>query len=194
MPKKNIGIIAFQGGVIEHSKIIKSLGHKSIEVREVKDLDQCDSLIIPGGESTTIGFFMEETGLMQAIRKRALHQKHALPIWGTCAGAIILAKKIKCKNIPPGLKLLDMEIERNAYGTQSESFYTDLEIPKLKITNLNAAFIRAPVIKKVGPKVEILAMFNNQIVLVRQKKLLASTFHPELRNNLSLHDYFCNLK
>ena len=193
MPK-TVGILAFQGGVIEHAQILKQLGVKTIEVKNIQDLKKVDSLIIPGGESTTIGFFLEETGLLAEIKKRSFDQKNSIPIFGTCAGAIILAKKIIGKKIPPNLGLLNIEIERNAYGTQSDSFYTELSIPKLKIKDLKAVFIRAPIIKNTTEDCQILAKHKNQIILVQQKNILAATFHPELANDTRLHEYFVKTK
>jgi 5'-phosphate synthase pdxT subunit len=188
--KKNIGILAFQGGVIEHQKILNSLGATTKEVRSVKDLDDCDALIIPGGESTTIGFFLEESGLMKAIQNKA---KENFPIWGTCAGAILLAKNIKADIIPPHLGLMDITVERNAYGRQLSSFETELEIPELKIKDLKAAFIRAPIITNAEGKTRILAKVKNDIVLVQEENLIASTFHPELVGETRLHEYFLGL-
>jgi len=187
---KNIGILAFQGDIIEHKTIIAKLGHKTVEVRKPKDLDPCDALIIPGGESTTIGFFLEKTGLDNEIKKRAAS---GLPILGTCAGTIVLAKNIIGTIIPPHLGLLDITIRRNAYGQQVDSFYSDLEIPSRHIKNLHAAFIRAPIIEKTGPKVKTLAVHQKEIVLVQQGKILGATFHPELRQDSRLHEYFLSL-
>lgn len=188
--KKTVGILAFQGGVIEHQKILNSLGATTKEVRSAKDLDDCDALIIPGGESTTIGFFLEESGLMKAIPKKA---KENFPIWGTCAGAILLAKHIKADIVPPHLALMDITVERNAYGRQISSFETELEIPELKIKDLKAAFIRAPIITKAEGKSRILAKVKNDIVLVQEGNLIASTFHPELVGETRLHEYFLGL-
>lgn len=190
---KNIGILAFQGGVIEHASIIQTLGHTPIEVRSAQDLESCQALIIPGGESTTIGFFLEESGINKKLIQLA---NKGFPILGTCAGAIVLAKHIEANIIPPHLGLLNITIERNAYGRQLDSFYTDLHIPTLDIQDLKAAFIRAPIIKKVEAGVEILATHQSEgskhqeIVLVRQKNIWAATFHPELRQDPRLHNLF----
>ena len=201
---KKIGILAFQGDVAEHSRIIEKLGHQSMEVRTIADLDKVDALIIPGGESTTIGFFLETTGLGEEIKRRAIPNTPSedwlvapLPIWGTCAGAIILAKKIESHIIPSHLGLMDMTVARNAYGSQIDSFYTSIDIPALGIQDLKAAFIRAPIITEVHVRhhlsqPEILARHQGKIVLVQQGKLLASTFHPELTNDQRLHEYFIN--
>lgn len=178
---KTVGILAFQGGVAEHEQIIKKCGQRSLEVRTKKDLDLCDALIIPGGESTVIGFFLEQTGLDKEIVQRA---KTGMPVWGTCAGAILLAKN---------LGLMDISVLRNAYGRQIDSFQTKLKVPALDIDNLRAAFIRAPKITKTGAKVKILAREGNHPVLVRQGNILASTFHTELRGDDRLHRYFLSL-
>lgn len=198
--KKTIGILAFQGDVIEHQHIFEKLGCKVFEVRSVADLEQVEALVIPGGESTVIGFFLEQTGLMQAIRDRVLHDDpklaHArnLAIWGTCAGAILLAKNIKANIVPPHLGLMDMTIKRNAYGSQIDSFHTEVDIPDLNIHGLKAAFIRAPIILEVAEvSTKILAKHKGKIVLVQQGKLLASTFHPELTADSRLHEYFLSL-
>jgi len=184
---KIIGILAFQGDVIEHAQIINKLGHVPIEVRTLQDLSRCQALIIPGGESTTIGFFLEQTGIGKELIKRAAK---GFPIFGTCAGAIVLAKNIVSNIIPPHLNLLDITIKRNAYGKQIDSFYANIPIPQLNIQSLHAAFIRAPIIQKVGSDVEILARHNQEIIMVRSKNIWAATFHPELRGETALHQAF----
>lgn len=159
MKQKTVGVLAFQGDVVEHQKILEKIGQRFKAVRSLKDLDAVDALIIPGGESTTIGFFLEESGLMEEIRRRVAIlppdvQKNSrvkpMPVWGTCAGAIVMAKKIKSDIVPPHLGLMDMVVERNAYGRQIDSFYAKLPIPDLKIADLEAAFIRAPIILEIG--------------------------------------------
>lgn len=193
MKKQTIGVLAFQGGFVEHQQILEALKQKVVLVRTAADLEKAEKLIIPGGESTTIGFFLEETGLGKLIQERNKENKNPLAIWGTCAGAIVLAKKIKSHIIPPHLGLLDITIERNAYGSQLDSFYTDLEIPALGIENFKAAFIRAPIIQNTSENVKVLATHQDAIVLVRQGNILASTFHPELRGEKRLHQYFLTL-
>jgi len=188
--RKTIGILAFHGDVIEHENIIAGLGHNPKQVRTPDDLKPCDALIIPGGESTTIGFFLEQSGLMEVIRQKS---RTGFPIFGTCAGAILLATHIIDEIVPPHLGIMDITIQRNAYGKQIDSFYADIRIPELGIKDLKAAFIRAPIIKKVGPEVKVLAKNGSEIILVQQKNLLASTFHPELRGDGRLHRYFIGL-
>lgn len=191
MRQKNIGVVSFQGGVIEHQAIIQKLGHRFQEVRTPKELKGVDALIIPGGESTTIGFFLEQSGLGEAIKKLA---GKGMPIWGTCAGAIVLAKKINAQIIPPHLGLMDITVQRNAYGKQIDSFYANLSVPTLGLKDLQAAFIRAPIIQAVNKaKVQILATYQQKIVLVQEGNLLASTFHPELRGDSRLHSSFITL-
>jgi 5'-phosphate synthase pdxT subunit len=184
---KTIGILAFQGDVIEHKMTIQKLGQPALEVRSIKELKLCDALIIPGGESTTIGFFLEQTGIGKEITRLAAA---GFPIFGTCAGAVVLAKNIVSNIIPPHLGLIDITIQRNAYGKQIDSFVTELEIPSLGIKDLKAAFIRAPIIQKTGPGVKILARHGNEIVLIRQGNILAATFHAELCGETRLHSYF----
>lgn len=184
---KKVGILAFQGDVLEHTNLLQKLGFQTLEVRTPQDLENCNALIIPGGESTTIGLFLEQTGLNKKIIQRA---GKGLPILGTCAGAIVMAKNVTGNVIPPHLGLIDMTIQRNAYGAQIDSFHADIDIPACAIEDLQAAFIRAPIIQKVGPKVEVLARHGQEIVLVRQNNLWAATFHPELRGDPRLHTKF----
>ncbi len=185
-----IGILAFQGGVVEHENILKSLKVKTLLVRDGKDLERVNGLIIPGGESTVIGFFLENTGMRSRIKELASKD---FPLFGTCAGAILLAKKIISAKEPYHLSLLDIEIERNAYGNQGESFYAELNAENIGIKKLKAAFIRAPIIRKTGTNVRILASHEGKPVLVQEKNILAATFHPELRNETSLHEYFLHI-
>lgn len=203
--KKTIGILAFQGDVAEHGRIIQSLGYAFLAVRTLEDLNKVDALIIPGGESTTIGFFLEITGLGDEIKRRAAPNTTSegrlvapLPIWGTCAGAIILAKKIESHIVPYHLSLMDMTVQRNAYGRQIDSFYTSLEIPALGMHDVKAAFIRAPIITEIQAghhlnQPRILARHQGKIVLIQQGHLLASTFHPELTVDTRLHEYFLKM-
>tara|TARA_Y100000310_G_C20474798_1_gene711877 strand:+ start:330 stop:896 length:567 start_codon:yes stop_codon:yes gene_type:complete len=186
----NIGILALQGNVREHKHILEQLNAKVIEVKTEEDLDNVEALIIPGGESTTITKLLFEQGLDKKIL--ALHHD-GMPIFGTCAGAIVLAKQVQ-KNNMQTLNLLDIEIKRNDYGRQIESFETDIEAETtIGKKPLNAIFIRAPIIKKTSKDVTILAKHNNKPVLVQEGNLLATTFHPELTNDLRIHEYFLSL-
>lgn len=169
--KLKIGVLALQGAFFEHIKILQKLNVETIEVRTVEDLIELDGLIIPGGESTTMNLLIGE------IKK----QMKNLPIFGTCAGAILLSQQ----------NLLNIEVERNAYGSQLDSFEDKFEFLGDKI---NGIFIRAPKILKVGPKVEILAKNSKgEIVLVKEGNYLAATFHPELSEDTKIHEYFLKM-
>lgn len=185
-----IGVLALQGAFIEHIKMLRQLGVEAVEVRLPRDLEGLDGLIIPGGESTTIGKLAVEYGLIEPLR--AFAQKR--PTWGTCAGMIFLAKDLG-KDKQPILGLMDIHVDRNAFGRQIDSFETDLPI-KIFAPNLpyHAVFIRAPVVTKVDPGVEILGQLEDgRIVAVQQDHLLATAFHPELTDDLRFHQYFVNL-
>ncbi|PJC37307.1 pyridoxal 5'-phosphate synthase glutaminase subunit PdxT [Candidatus Peregrinibacteria bacterium CG_4_9_14_0_2_um_filter_53_11] len=188
----SIGVLAIQGSVIEHVQALKKCGAQVLEVRTENELDKVAGLIIPGGESTTISKLLITNKLDLAIKKRALSKKHPLVIWGSCAGAILLAKEVE--NRPPqSLKLLDITIERNAYGHQAESFETALEIPVLGPEPAPVFFIRAPRIRRVGRGVEVLAEYEGEPVMVRERGILATMFHPELTDDTRLHAYFISL-
>lgn len=188
-----VGVLDIQGSVKEHLAALKKCGTNPIAVKTAKDLARVDGLIIPGGESTTIGKLLKKYGLDKEIRRRALtpHPSSLTPftIWGTCAGAILLAKKIT-NNHSGSLALMNIEISRNAYGRQLDSFETFINIPKLKIKNFPAIFIRAPRIKKAFKKAKVLAEYNSEPVMVEEGNLLVTTFHPELTDNLRIHKYF----
>jgi 5'-phosphate synthase pdxT subunit len=184
-----VGVLALQGDVSEHVDMLKRL-LRDDEVRIVKwaeDIPDLDGLVIPGGESTTVGKLVTRYGIDKEIKKH-----RDLGIFGTCTGAILLAKKIMGLN-QFTLGLMDVVIERNAYGRQRESFEADLEIPKLGKRPFRGVFIRAPIIREAGEGVEILARYNGDIVLARQGRFLAATFHPELTDDVRLHKYFLTL-
>lgn len=182
-----IGVLAFHGDFAEHMALLRSMEQNAIEVRSIDDLVRIDHLIIPGGESTVMSDFLCSTGVGDAIIKRV--KQGNLAVYGTCAGAILLARKITGKNSPRSLSLMDIAIQRNAYGTQLQSFSADLTIKEIK-PKVSAAFIRAPVITETGKCVEVLAEHNGHPVLVRQGKLLAGTFHPEVRGQKHVHQMF----
>lgn len=181
-----VGILALQGDVAEHAAVVRACGAASREVRRPEDLAGVEALIIPGGESTTIGRLMARVGLDEAIRERI---GQGLAVLGTCAGAILLAREARGGR-PPLLEVMDIAVARNAYGRQRESFEADIHVPPLGPAPLRVAFIRAPVIEAVGPAVQVLATFGGQPVLVRQDRLLAATFHPEVLGETALHRYF----
>ncbi|RMG72902.1 MAG: pyridoxal 5'-phosphate synthase glutaminase subunit PdxT [Chloroflexi bacterium] len=184
-----IGVLALQGAFIEHEKMLRSLGVETVQVRLPVHLDGLDGLIIPGGESTTIGKLATDYGLMQPLRDFATYK----PTWGTCAGMIFLAKDLG-QHHQPILGLMDVTVNRNAFGRQIDSFEADLDIAVLGETPYHAVFIRAPVITQAAPQVEVLAKFSDdQIVAAREGHLLATAFHPELTNDTRFHTYFLGM-
>jgi len=185
-----IGVLALQGDFREHKQMLQSLGVEAPEVRKQEQLEGLSGLIVPGGESTTIGKLAREYGLEQAVRERV--EQGSLAVWGTCAGAIWLAKEIIGYPEQPRAGLLDIAIRRNAFGRQVDSFEKPLEIQGFA-TPFPAVFIRAPVIERVGPGVEVLAREGNRVVLVRSGKLMASSFHPELTGDSRLHRLFVEM-
>lgn len=190
----NIGILALQGDFAEHGAVLQQLGVNSCQVRLPEHLSGLDGLIIPGGESTTIGKLAEAYGLMQPMRSFAA--KHA--VWGTCAGAILLSKDARRQQ--PLLELMDITVERNAFGRQVASFETDLEVPALQKVDpenhrlYHAVFIRAPLIESVHGSAKSLASLpDGRIVAAQQGRLLATVFHPELTADNRFHRYFLSL-
>jgi pyridoxal 5'-phosphate synthase pdxT subunit len=184
-----VGILALQGDFAEHAAILKRLDADACEVRLPGDLEGIDRLIIPGGESTTISRLMEMYGLLAPIRAFAAHR----PVWGTCAGMIVMAKHATDMDRET-LGLMDISVIRNAFGRQLDSFETDLEIEELNGPPLHAVFIRAPLIKEAGPAVKVMARLENQgIVAAREGRLLVTAFHPELTNDTRMHEYFLKL-
>jgi len=182
-----IGVLALQGAFIEHIQTLKQLGAETVEVRLPEHLAGLDGLIIPGGESTTIGKLATDYGLIEPLRQFA----QAKPTWGTCAGMIFLAKDIGIDE-QAILAAMDIQVNRNAFGRQIDSFETDLEIKGLAGAPFHAVFIRAPVVTKADKHVSILSRLDDdRIVAVRQGHLLATAFHPELTPDSRLHAYFC---
>lgn len=193
-----IGIIAIQGNVEEHINAIQHAGKKAdqpIEVIRIKHkgiVNGCDAIIIPGGESTTLGKLMEREGISSEIKMAA---KKGIPILGTCAGLVLLAKngdKQVEKTKQPLLELMDIRVNRNAFGRQKESFEVPLSFKGLD-EPYNAVFIRAPCITECANDVEILAEYKNTIVAARQGNVLALAFHPELTTDLRIHQYFLKM-
>jgi 5'-phosphate synthase pdxT subunit len=184
-----IGVLALQGAVTEHIGMLSSLDVEAIPVRLPSELDDLDALVIPGGESTTISKLLSDYGLIEPIRQLA---KRGFPILGTCAGLVLLAKKVPNLQMEP-IGAMDIEVKRNAFGRQVNSFEAGLQIPALGNGNFHGVFIRAPIIEKVERGVEILCKLNGSPVAVRQGKLLACAFHPELTDDLRFHRYFVNI-
>jgi pyridoxal 5'-phosphate synthase pdxT subunit len=185
----NVGVLALQGDVIEHRGVLARLGVETTEVRVPAHLERVDGLIIPGGESTTIGKLMARYGLDGAIPARV---REGMPVYGTCAGMILLARTVHGGE-PPLLRLMDITVLRNAYGRQVDSFEADLEIPVVGPPPVRAVFIRAPVIEETGPGVVTLASLEGRPVLVREGGVLVSSFHPELSPDDRVHRYFLDM-
>ncbi len=187
---ERIGVLALQGAFVEHIALLRRLGVEAFPVRLRQELRKLDGLIIPGGESTTIGWLMQEFRLLEPVRKLA---GQGFPIMGTCAGMILLARRVLGLNLEP-LGAMDMDVRRNAFGRQVDSFETDLEIPVIGAPPFHAVFIRAPFIERVGDGVEILARLPDGTgIAARQGKMVALAFHPELTNDLRLHSYFLGI-
>jgi pyridoxal 5'-phosphate synthase pdxT subunit len=188
-----IGVLALQGDFAEHIVVLKRLGVETVEVRLADQLDGLNGLIIPGGESTTIGKLAEDFKLMQPLRNFGTKQA----IWGTCAGAIFLSKDARRNQ--PLLGIMDITVERNAFGSQVDSFEVDLDIGPLKeVTKTDypyhAVFIRAPLIESVSGAAHVISKLpDGRIVAAGQGKLLATSFHPELTADTRFHEYFLSL-
>ncbi len=183
-----IGVLGLQGDFREHFTVLRSLGIDARDVRTRAQLDEIDGLIIPGGESTTMAYLLEKMGMLSVLRERGAR---GFPIYGTCAGMILLARELSDAYPENRLALMDITVKRNAYGRQRDSFEADLNIKH--IGDFHAVFIRAPKIVRVGSGVEILAEHDGAPVLVRQKNLLASSFHPELTGDPRVHKYFLKI-
>ena len=186
-----IGILALQGAFAEHERVLERLGVENVELRNLEDFQkyqkELSGLILPGGESTTMGKLLRDQDMLIPIREAILS---GLPVFGTCAGLILLAKEITSQD-ESHLGTMDMVVERNAYGRQLGSFYTEAEckgVGKIPMT-----FIRGPIISSVGEDVEVLAIVDNQIVAAQEKNMLVTSFHPELTDDVRLHQYFINM-
>ncbi len=186
-----IGILALQGAFAEHERVLERLGVENVELRNLEDFQkyqkELSGLILPGGESTTMGKLLRDQDMLIPIREAILS---GLPVFGTCAGLILLAKEITSQD-ESHLGTMDMVVERNAYGRQLGSFYTEAEckgVGKIPMT-----FIRGPIISSVGEDVEVLAIVDNQIVAAQEKNMLVTSFHPELNDDVRLHQYFIEM-
>ena len=184
-----VGVLGLQGDFAEHLHTLERIGAEGVDVRRPDQLDEIDALIIPGGESTTIGKLAQRFELIPKLKDRIAH---GMPVWGTCAGAIFLAKDVPA-HPHPILGVMDISVERNAFGRQLDSFETDLEVSGFD-SPYHAVFIRAPKIAKVGKSVEALAKLDDgTVVAARQGNLLATSFHPELTKDDRFHRYFLTL-
>ncbi|MGD9118128.1 MAG: pyridoxal 5'-phosphate synthase glutaminase subunit PdxT [Dehalococcoidia bacterium] len=185
-----IGVLASQGAFVEHIAVLRQLKVEALPVRQARQLNGLDGLVIPGGESTTITKLMGSSHLTEEIKKLA---KSGLPVFGTCAGMIVLSTPNSDRDVEP-LGLMDIIVKRNAFGRQVDSFETELDIPVLGKKPFPAVFIRAPLIEKTNGAVEILAQLaDGTIVAARQGNLLVAAFHPELTDDLRFHRYFLDM-
>ena len=185
-----IGVLAIQGDFLEHRNMLDSIGIESVEVRLPEQLENIDGLIIPGGESTTIVQLIDIYEMRQSLIEKV---RNGLAVWGTCAGMIVIAKNLKDKR-PDPLGLMDIEGSRNAFGRQINSFETDLDINGIDGPPMHAIFIRAPLVTEIGNGVEILAeVGQGKPVAVKQNRILATSFHPELTEDPRMHAMFANI-
>ena len=181
-----IGVLSLQGDFDRHRGLLEQIPVLARSIRYPHELDGLDGLIIPGGESTTIGKLMDRLALIDPLRRKI---SEGLPVFGTCAGAILLAKTVPGQSTPL-LGLMDMQVARNAYGRQVDSFEADIFFPVLGAPPVRSVFIRAPVIEKTADTIDILGHFEDRPVLVRQSNMLAATFHPELTDDPRIHSFF----
>ena len=188
---KIIGILGMQGAIAEHQEILLQIPHtKTRIVKTAKDLDCIDGLILPGGESTAIGKLLDYFSLKEILQQKIIS---GLPVFGTCAGLILLAKNIE-NETNTHLATMDITVKRNGYGSRLDSFSTNLLIPTIdKNMSIPLVFIRAPYITKTDKDVQILATLDNKIIAARQKNMLVSSFHPELTCDLRFHQYFLSM-
>jgi len=184
-----IGILALQGDYAAHAAAVLRAGASSFEARTAEDIESAPAMIIPGGESTVMGSLLIRFGLMDTLIRRI---REGMPVFGTCAGLILLASRIEGRR-QPGIGLLDVGVRRNAYGTQVDSFREHIETSIPEVRRLEAVFIRAPKITSVGPEVEVLASCRGDPVLVRQGLIVGAAFHPELNPDAAIHRWFLGL-
>jgi len=184
----NIGVLALQGGFDSHVRLLKSLGVRGQLVRYARELENCDALIIPGGESTTMTRILENQQMWDPVHEFILSK----PVFGTCAGSILLGQQIGDPRVRC-FSRMNMTADRNAYGRLVDSFTTTIAAPALNEAQLPAVFIRAPKFKDIDPAIEVLAHYRDEPVILRQDKLLVTAFHPELSDNASVHSYFLTL-
>ena len=185
-----IGVLALQGDVLEHLRALRRCGAKAVRVRSVADLDGVDGLIIPGGESTTIGKLLDRLGMLEVLRERIMG---GMPTFGTCAGMILLSRELAQDFDQPLIGVLDVRTRRNAFGTQVDSFERELDVTGIEGGPVRTAFIRAPWVEETRDGVEVLAEVEGHPVIVRQGHVLAAAFHPEVTGDDRLHQQFVDL-
>lgn len=185
---KTIGVLGIQGAIEEHCDMIEKLGHKVVKVKTEEEINAIDAIILPGGESTAMGKQLDWFNLLEPLREKI---KNGMPTFGTCAGMILLAKDIEGSE-QIRLGLMNICVKRNAYGAQINSFITDINVDGIEGL-VPAVFIRAPRIENLGKDVEVLASYKTCPILVREKNMLAASFHPELTDNLLIHKLFIEM-
>ena len=185
-----VGVLALQGAFKLHVQALKRLGVEAIEVRTLENFEASQALIIPGGESTTLSFLLESSGIFEALQERS---NNGMPILGTCAGMILLSSKITDgRNDQKPLKLIDIEVRRNGYGRQIDSFESDLMVEGFE-NFFKGVFIRAPLVESVGENVDVLAELNGQPIMCRQESTIVTSFHPELADDDRIHAEFLEM-
>ncbi len=182
---KRIGVLALQGAFREHVNIVRGMGYECDEIRKAEELDNIHGLILPGGESTAMGKLLIDFGIKDILSEKI---KAGLPVWGTCAGMILLAREIADQD-RTHLSLMDIVVKRNAYGRQLGSFFCEAPVSGIA-SDIKMPFIRAPYIERAGNGVEILSVVDDNIVAAREKNLLVTSFHPELTDDTRIHEYF----
>jgi 5'-phosphate synthase pdxT subunit len=187
--KPTIGVLALQGDVAQHLRALEEAGARPLPVKTLEALGNVRGLVIPGGESSTVGMLLARFGLMDPLRERVAA---GMPLFGTCTGLILMAKEIEGSS-QPRLGCMDVTVRRNAYGRQVDSFETDVSVPALGLEPVRAVFIRAPQVTRVAPDVEVLAETEDGPLLVRQGGLLGATFHPELTDDRRIHAFFVEM-
>ena len=185
-----IGVLAIQGDFLEHTQALDRLGVDASEIRLPGHLENVDGLIIPGGESTTIVQLIDIYDFRHALEEKV---RSGMPVWGTCAGMIVLADRLT-DHRPEPLRLMDIEVSRNAFGRQVDSFEEDIEIDEIEGPPFRAVFIRAPVVNRVGDRIQVLATLRDgRPVAVREDHMLATSFHPELTEDSRVHELFVRM-
>jgi 5'-phosphate synthase pdxT subunit len=185
-----VGVLALQGAFEAHQHVLRDLGVESVQVRTPSDLDVVDALVMPGGESTTMSHLLQTSGLFNSIDARL---KQGMPVFGTCAGMILLAKGVlDGRSDQRSFGAIDIDVKRNAYGRQIDSFETDIALAGM-FEDFHAVFIRAPQIARLGEEVTVLARHNEDVVLARQGSVMVASFHPELTSDARIHSMFIGL-
>ena len=186
---KKIGVLALQGAFREHINMIKTIGHEAVEIRKAEQLNDIDGIILPGGESTAMGKLLDDFKIKDVLIDRI---NNGLPVWGTCAGMILLSTELDGDEAGH-LKVMDIKVKRNAYGAQLDSFVSKEVIKEVSDKQIPMVFIRAPYIVDVSESVDLIHKVDGNIVAARQRNMLATSFHPELTDDTTFHEYFISM-